>query len=443
MAVKGSATVTLTSYRDTQSVTRYYKLQPAGSSAPSKPTTKPPSSDWTDLEPDCDISKELYFCDLTIFSNGEGEYSKVSKSTSYEAAKQAYNKAQAAKDGIDNLEIGGRNLLRNSKNLKSFTNESPTYISMTFTDADVTVIATKSVLGIYYDISVEGASDYTLSFNAADISGLCEYSVGGNTAIWSGLVPYSIMKEGRTEVTFKTYDTTTKCRIYFSCHSGNDSFRLWNVKLEKGNKATDWTPAPEDVDAGIASAAESKAEVINSKGEQLVINGNAILGNNTNFTQWLYDGSMANGSGGSFTLSPGIRKYMFNDRFFGLDLSKDYRFEFDAISKDSTSRHYSMLAFYDIDKKEITALNHMYISEVTELAADLKDGDTVVYLNDISSFKINTGTATYKRGFIFWNYTNSFGYKYPPKTYSRNVFYNLWEDSGVNKADNTITLKSP
>lgn len=45
MAVKGSATITLTSYRDTQSVTRYYKLQITGSSAPSKPTTKPPSSD--------------------------------------------------------------------------------------------------------------------------------------------------------------------------------------------------------------------------------------------------------------------------------------------------------------------------------------------------------------------------------------------------------------
>ena len=113
MAVKASATITLTSYRDTQSVTRYYKLQPAGSSAPLKPETKPPSSDWTDSEPACDISKELYFCDLTIFSNGDGEYSKVSKSSSYEAAKEAYHKAQAAKDGIDNLEIGGRNYFSN------------------------------------------------------------------------------------------------------------------------------------------------------------------------------------------------------------------------------------------------------------------------------------------------------------------------------------------
>ena len=291
MAVKGSATVTLTQYRDIQSVTRYYKLRPAGSSAPLKPETKPPSSDWTDSEPTCDISKELYFCDLTIFSNGQWEYSKVSKSSSYEAAKEAYNKAQNASD--------------------------------------------------------------------------------------------------------------------------------------------------------TASAAQSKADAINSKGEQLVINGNAILGNNTNFTQWLYDGSMANGSGGSFTLSPGTRKIIINDEFFGLDPLKDYRFEFDAISKESTSKHYSMLVFYDVDKKEIMALNHKYISEVTELAVDLKNGDTVVHLNDISSFNTNTGTHSYERGFIFWNYTNSFGYKYPPKTYSRNVFYNLWEDSGVNKADNTIALKSP
>ena len=106
MAVKASATITLTQYRDTQSVTRYYKLQPAGSSAPLKPETKPPSSDWTDSEPACDISKELYFCDLTIFSNGEGEYSKVSKSTSYEAAKQAYNKANDASTAAGNAQTG-------------------------------------------------------------------------------------------------------------------------------------------------------------------------------------------------------------------------------------------------------------------------------------------------------------------------------------------------
>ena len=813
MAVKGSATVTLTSYRDTQSVTRYYKLQITGSSAPSKPTAKPPSSDWTDSEPDCDISKELYFCDLTIFSNGEWEYSSVSKSSSYEAAKEAYNKAQNASETlkaesarIDNLETGKANIAdlnaekaridtletnkaditslnagiaridtletnkadidlanvnnawitngvikdasianekvisvsankltagtidaskitvtnlnadnitvgtingarigNNSIDLDKLSQEVPTkeyldsveqklqgeidgaietftvseiptlnnepavnwttddiksthvgdlcyvvnnandndgfcyrfqyngtvyswalikdndvtkaiqdiaelngevtqfktdytskvseidggieslksrtttiettYSTKTYTDnktsdaltsansyadtkassaltdaksyTDSTASSTLGEAKSYTDTAtadmattgdiptkvseltndssfatttqVSTAKSEAISTASADATSKANsaldsaksytdaveiggrnlypnskgpftldpkdtgynyksfyvdmelngvYTISADVEITDGTFnkitvyayPDGLMQDvdipenGRIFGTFTKTSESTNSVLLYAGRSGQTSgngviFR--NVKIEKGNKATDWTPAPEDVDARIdnaqttADTAKSKTEAINSKGEQLVINGNAILGNNTNFTQWLYDGSMANGSGGSFTLSPGTRKYIFNDGFFGLDLSKDYRFEFDAISKDSTSRHYSMLTFYDIDKNDIVPLNHMYISEVTELAADLKDGDTVVYLNDISSFKINTGTATYKRGFIFWNYTNSFGYKYPPKTYSRNVFYNLWEDSGVNKADNTITLKSP
>ena len=173
----------------------------------------------------------------------------------------ALSAAEAAQDDIDNLEIGGRNLVTNSKNLKNFKNEALSYISMIFTDTDVTVTCTKSVLGIYYDISVEGASYYTLSFNAADISGTCKYSVGGDgsVSIWAGLYKYTNLEEGRTEVTFKTNAATTSARIYFSSHSGSDSFKLWNVKLEKGNKATDWTPAPEDVDAANQAVADDLA----------------------------------------------------------------------------------------------------------------------------------------------------------------------------------------
>lgn len=138
MAVKGSATVTLTSYRDTQSVTRYYKLQTTGSSAPSKPTTKPPSSDWTDSEPDCDISKELYFCDLTIFSNGEWEYSKVSKSTSYEAAKEAYNKAQNASETLKAESARIDNLETDKANIADLNAEKARINNLESTKADIT-----------------------------------------------------------------------------------------------------------------------------------------------------------------------------------------------------------------------------------------------------------------------------------------------------------------
>lgn len=99
MAVKASATVTLSCYRDTQSVTRYYKLQSSTALAPLKPKENPPRG-WTDAEPSYSSgsTNTLYFCDLTEFSDGTWDYSTVSKSSSYEAAKEAYNKAQNAQD---------------------------------------------------------------------------------------------------------------------------------------------------------------------------------------------------------------------------------------------------------------------------------------------------------------------------------------------------------
>lgn len=101
MAVKGSATVTLSQYRDTESVTRYYKLQSSSLAAPDKPANVKPNetpAGWSKSEPACDITKTLYTCDVTVFSDKTTHVSDVSKSTSYEAAKEAWNKAQTAQN---------------------------------------------------------------------------------------------------------------------------------------------------------------------------------------------------------------------------------------------------------------------------------------------------------------------------------------------------------
>ena len=98
MAVKASASVTLSRVVDVAGVTRYYQLVASTASAPAKPTTNPPASAWTSKEPGYDgtTTSTLYFTDLTVLSDGTFSYSDVSKSSSYEAAKQAYNKAAAA-----------------------------------------------------------------------------------------------------------------------------------------------------------------------------------------------------------------------------------------------------------------------------------------------------------------------------------------------------------
>ena len=98
MAIKASATITLSSIRDLQSCTRYYLLQSSTLSPPAKPTTKPPGGNWVTAEPSytAGSTNSLYFCDLNVFTDGDYAYSDVSLSSSYEAAKAAYNKALAA-----------------------------------------------------------------------------------------------------------------------------------------------------------------------------------------------------------------------------------------------------------------------------------------------------------------------------------------------------------
>ena len=111
MAVKASATVTLSSIRDLQSCTRYYLLQSSTLSPPSKPTAMPPGGSWVTTEPSYTAGStiSLYFCDLNVFTDGDYAYSDVSLSSSYEAAKQAYNQALAAQataeQALSNTEV--------------------------------------------------------------------------------------------------------------------------------------------------------------------------------------------------------------------------------------------------------------------------------------------------------------------------------------------------
>jgi hypothetical protein len=85
----------------------------------------------------------------------------------------------------------------------------------------------------------------------------------------------------------------------------------------------------------------------------------------------------------------------------------------------------------------------MYIPNTrTTLTHDLKDGDTAIYLNDVSKFQVNSSTPTHQLGLIFWNYKDSTGYQYPEETYSRNSWLDLYLYTSVNTSNNTITLKT-
>lgn len=171
MAVKGSATVTLSQYRDTESVTRYYKLQSSSMAAPDKPANvKPnePPAGWSKSEPACDITKTLYTCDVTVFSDKTTHVSDVSKSTSYEAAKEAWNKAQTAQNTAteaaktaDNYISADSTGIMVSEN-KGATKETPsnaTKNNVLITEKDVQIRNGQKTVASYGDATIIGTED--------------------------------------------------------------------------------------------------------------------------------------------------------------------------------------------------------------------------------------------------------------------------------------------
>ena len=117
MAVKARATVTLASIKDVASTTRYYLLQSSTAAKPAKPTTNPPGGSWAKTEPayTSGSTMSLYITDLTVFSDDTFAYSDVSLSSSYEAAKTAYNEALAAKSTAQSAETKINDLIASSE----------------------------------------------------------------------------------------------------------------------------------------------------------------------------------------------------------------------------------------------------------------------------------------------------------------------------------------
>ena len=327
MAIKASAAITLSSIRDLQSCTRYYLLQSSTSAKPAKPTAKPPGGSWVTAEPSYTTgsTNSLYFCDLNVFSDGTFAYSEVSLSSSYEAAKAAYNEALAAgsaaavaQQSVDSLEIGGRNLALGSRKLETASAKTNRYVSCRgnavrneradgFTEAvcdtswqglstyanaqgfavgDVLTLSAMMCSNAGFNISfylmcmdsagtrvypndvvIDGQTQTLPSRNltndfSTDIAAVDPPRRVYCTFVWSQGLQDVLAASGTVEITFQVH----------SIASGG-TVRLYAPKLERGNRATDWSPAPEDVNSAIEGARASA--------EQALANAECIVGTQT------------------------------------------------------------------------------------------------------------------------------------------------------------------
>ena len=341
MAILARAQITLSSVVDVEAVFRYYLLQYSTLTKPSKPTTTPATapSGWTDAEPSytAGSTNSLYTVDGTLFSDGTFSWANVQLSSSYEAAKAAYNKAVAASnatsalttrvtnaeasitqnaeaialratktevtEAVEAVEVGGTNLLVESGNfdtLNTWALNGGTSLEVSTEDGHSCIHAVGSISQKTSFYHLDWGSEYVYHavckfaragnfyFNIPlhcwiSAATLLDYIDSNGTARgetdWSAYeletgdevnaikagVWYHIVGRFKTVDKLDGYNYVTFRPLFYGGSvyneaEGDGEYWVRWVKLERGNKATDWTPAPEDTYTKVETDALLKVE---------------------------------------------------------------------------------------------------------------------------------------------------------------------------------------
>lgn len=170
--------------------------------------------------------------------------------------KTTVSETYTSKKEFSDLKIGGRNLIRNSNfsdGLNNWFADSCTFHIVEDTNFSHTLSfkLTGGAYRIYSETKNVWEKDqiYTVSFYAK-----CS-SAGATIVASRSLIPTDSSEKlalttgwRKYIATFKSTDTVTGGTLSFQINDTNATYYIANIKLELGNKATDWTPAPEDVD---------------------------------------------------------------------------------------------------------------------------------------------------------------------------------------------------
>lgn len=242
-----------------------------------------------------------------------------------------------ANEKIDKLDLGGTNLLRNSTMTEDYDHWVNSGASIVTIDG-VVCSHIQGVIGTTYSVSQNVlskidvnnlAQEYTFSVDirldnyvAGTTNPYVQLYFTGNydqngTSAWLGATDISGDRwisnhsgEGWIRmvwtVRFASKPTKMNLQIFARDFTGDLYFK--NLKLEKGNKATDWTPAVEDIDEQIKDAQESANEAALAAATisaQQEIDGGSILSisnqlanlivggdGNTTFKEVLEDGTI-------------------------------------------------------------------------------------------------------------------------------------------------------
>lgn len=239
---------------------------------------------------------------------GEAESKLELKADSATLAVTETNLKQYTNNAVDNLSIGGRNLYTGTRNFygNTWTNKS-TWTEDGNYNGCLVYKYTGQWKGIGHLIALEANTQYTLSawIKQTDGGTVKYYDSKANGAASSDKGIGSVVEVGtdwsRCHVTF-TISTAEKYLPRFEQNVAGATLWIAGMKLEKGNKPTDWSPAPEDIEARVTTA-ESKIDqkadsitlsVLEKKVDGVSVGGTNLIRESGEFqtlTRWKLNGT--------------------------------------------------------------------------------------------------------------------------------------------------------
>ena len=197
--------------------------------------------------------------------NIEGAAIFTSGRLSQTSLNNAYDAKGAAADAVNNLEIGGKNYVLNSSGtlvsgLGSADGSNKEYqalnVGQSYMDIPHGTQVTIS-FDLYMTVNTANPKLYVYNTNSKGPKSFSNSPTG--TGSNPGVLLFFTAAAGtvideRVSVTGYINDRTspaltTNWLEFYSYYGTSNWFSISNLKLEKGNKATDWSPAPEDVAA--------------------------------------------------------------------------------------------------------------------------------------------------------------------------------------------------
>lgn len=193
----------------------------------------PTGGTWTTTPPTWSSGKYLWTRFVITYKNPTStEYTVPVCDSSWEA--------------VNEIEVGGRNLLLKSN--YPVTNTS--YPTKTYTMTEK-MVANETYTCTLWGTLGTGKSHFGLWLDGGNIG------LGSLVKISDGI--YQLTFKGKTG----TLDTSV-LHVYPVASTVSAESTITKIKLEKGNKATDWSPAPEDVQDDINNAVNNATNEINT-----------------------------------------------------------------------------------------------------------------------------------------------------------------------------------